>query len=200
MFVKDRCDFASLVAVLVESFFEEILRKDTRLLETIHALLYFDIDCTAVNSQVFEVVEFDKIGWYVTDFHAHVFWLVHGCVEVEILQINGAVAWVLYWDDTAEMKLDSDHVDFRCAAVAGVVKEITTHSDSCAIGVLLLWVIIYTDSSVRDIMFAVVCDVLVSDENDSVGTFPESGGALSETSKFLRVGIGPQFLVLGVYQ
>ncbi len=95
MFPKARCDLALLVAVLVESFFEEILRKVARLWETIHALLYFDIDGTVIVSQVFEVVEFDEIRREVTDFHVHVFRWVHGCVEVKILQINGAVACVL---------------------------------------------------------------------------------------------------------
>ncbi len=63
--------------------------------ETVHALLYFDIDGAVIVGQVFEVIEFDKIGREVTEFHAHVFQLVHGCVEVEILQIDGAVVCVL---------------------------------------------------------------------------------------------------------
>ncbi len=54
------------------------------------------------------------------------------------------------------MALDSDHVDSRCAAAARVVEEIAAHSDSCAVRVLLLRVIIYTDSHIRDIAFAVV--------------------------------------------
>jgi hypothetical protein len=81
--------------MLVESFFEEILCKDACLRETIHAPLYFDNDCTVVVSHVIEVVGFDQIGREVADFHAHVFWLVHGCDEVEILQIDCAIACVL---------------------------------------------------------------------------------------------------------
>ncbi len=95
MFPKARCDIALMVAVLVEVFFKEILCKDARLWETIHSLLYFDVDCTIVGSQVNEVVGFDKIGREVTDFHAHVFRMVHWGVEVEILQVNGAIACVL---------------------------------------------------------------------------------------------------------
>ncbi len=60
MFPKARCDVALMVAVLVEAFFEEILCKDARLRETVHALLYFGVDCTVVGSQVVEVVSFDK--------------------------------------------------------------------------------------------------------------------------------------------
>jgi hypothetical protein len=96
------------------------------------------------------------------------------------------------------MEHDSDHFN-RCAAVARVVKEIATHSDSCAVGVLLLWAIFYTNLLVRDVVFAVVWNVLAADENDSVGTFADSGDALSKTSKLLHVGFAPQFLVLGVH-
>ncbi len=98
------------------------------------------------------------------------------------------------------MELDSDHVNSRCNAVTEVVEEITTHSDSCAVGVLLLRAIIYTDLGIRDIAFAVIWDVLALDEYNSVGTFADSRDALSKTSEFLCVGFAPQFLVLGVHQ
>ena len=68
---------------------------DTCLWETIHSLLYFDVDCTIIGSQVDEIVGFDKIGWEIADFHAHVLQSVHQGVEVEILQVNGAIACVL---------------------------------------------------------------------------------------------------------
>ncbi len=58
MFPKAQCDVALLVAMLVELFFEKILCMDAQLQETIHALLYFDVDCTIVSSQVIEVVGF----------------------------------------------------------------------------------------------------------------------------------------------
>jgi hypothetical protein len=77
MFPQAQRDLALLVAMLVELFFEEILCKNTRLWETLHALLYFDKDGTAVVGQVCEVVDFDKIGREVAEFHAHEFWSVH---------------------------------------------------------------------------------------------------------------------------
>ncbi len=36
------------------------------------------------------------------------------------------------------MKLDSDHVNGRCAIIARVVEEIAAHGDLCTVGVLLL--------------------------------------------------------------
>ena len=98
------------------------------------------------------------------------------------------------------MELDSDHVDSRCTAVSGVEEKIMAHSDSCAVWGLLLWSIIYTDLRVREFAFAVIWDVLALDENNSVGTFADSGDALSKMSEFLCVGFAPQFLVLGVCQ
>ncbi len=95
MFPKAWCDVALLVAVLVESFFKKILCEDAYLRATIHALLYFDVDCTLVGGQFVEVVGFDEIGREVADLHAHVFLLVHGCDEVEILQGNGAIVCIL---------------------------------------------------------------------------------------------------------
>ncbi len=75
------------------------------------------------------------IGREVADFHVHVFRSVHWGVEVEIPQVNGAIARY----DTVEMELDFDHVNGRCATVTRVVEEIATHGDLCAVGVLLLW-------------------------------------------------------------
>ncbi len=68
------------------------------------------------------------------------------------------------------------------------------------VGILLLRAIIYADLRICDIAFAVVWDVLTSDENDSVSTFADSGDGLSKMSEFLCVGFAPQFLVLGVHQ
>jgi hypothetical protein len=72
------------------------------------------------------------------------------------------------------MELDSDYVNGRCVAVARVVEEIVAHGVLCVVRVLLLRVIVYTDLRVRDIMFAVVWNVLAMDENNSVSTFADS--------------------------
>jgi hypothetical protein len=94
----------------------------------------------------------------------------------------------------------SDHVNGRCAAVSRVVEEIAAHGDLCVVGVLLLWAIVDTDLRVCDIVFAIVWNVFAADENNSVGTFADSGHALSEMPEFLCVGFAPQFLVLGVHE
>jgi hypothetical protein len=80
------------------------------------------------------------------------------------------------------------------------VDKIAAHIDSCAVGVLLLWVIILIDMHVHDVTFVVVCDVIALNENNSIDAFADSGDALSKTFKFLHVGFAPQFLVLGDQQ
>jgi hypothetical protein len=95
MFPKAWCVLSLLIAMLVEAFFKKILCKDARLRETVHALLYFAVDCTIVSSQVDEVVGFDKIKREVADLHVHVFRSFHWGVEVEILQVDGAIACIL---------------------------------------------------------------------------------------------------------
>ncbi len=98
------------------------------------------------------------------------------------------------------MELDSDHVNGRCAAVTRVVEEIAAHGDSCAVGVSLLRAIVDTDLLVHDIAFTIVWNVFAADENNSIGTFADSGHALCKMPKFLCVGFTPQFLVLGVHK
>ncbi len=89
------------------------------------------------------------------------------------------------------MELDSDHVNGRCAAVTRVVEEIATHGDLCAVGVLLLQVIVDTDTRVRDVAFAIVWNVFAADENNGVGAFADSEHALSKTPEFFCVGFTP---------
>ncbi len=89
------------------------------------------------------------------------------------------------------MELDSDRVNGRCAAVARVVEEIATHGDLCAVGVLLLRAIVDTDTRVRDVAFAIWWNVFAADRNDGVGTFADSGHALSKMPKFFCVGFAP---------
>ncbi len=58
--------------------------------------------------------------WEFSKFHAHQFRAYRRGVEVEILQIDGAVAFTLCGDDAVEMNLDCDHVDGRGAAIPGI--------------------------------------------------------------------------------
>ena len=89
------------------------------------------------------------------------------------------------------MELDSDHVNGRCAAVTRVVEEIAAHGDSCAVGVLLLQVIVDTDMCIRDVVFGIVWNVFAVDENNGVGAFADSRHALSQMPELFHVGFAP---------
>ncbi len=75
--------------------------------------------------------------------------------------------------------------------VTRVVEEIAAHGDSCAVGILLLRMIVDTDLCVCDVAFAIWWNVLAADENDGVGAFADSGHALSKTPEFFCVGFAP---------
>ncbi len=50
----------------------------------------------------------------------HQFRAYHWGVEVEILQIDGAVAYTLCGDDAVEMNLDCDHDDGGGTTIPGI--------------------------------------------------------------------------------
>ncbi len=79
----------------------------------------------------------------------------------------------------------------KCVAVTRVVEEIAAHSDSFAVGVLLLRAIVDTDTRVHNAMFAIVWNVFTADENNGVGAFADSKHALSKTPNFFCVGFAP---------
>ena len=55
----------------------------------------FDVDKSIKGGLVGEVVHGDELFGEVLDLHAHVLWARHWCREVEIFEVNGAVACTL---------------------------------------------------------------------------------------------------------
>ncbi len=82
----------------------------------------------------------------------HEFRVCHQGVEVEILQIDGAVACTLCGDDTVEMNLDCDHVDGGGTGIPGILGDaIAANGEASAIGISLLRMIVDTHPSIGDI-------------------------------------------------
>ena len=84
-------------------------------------------------------------------FHAHEFRAYHWGVDVEILQIDGAVVCTLCGDNTVEMNLDCDQVDGGGTAIIGIGDAIAADGEASAIGIGLLRTIVDA--------YAPVCDV-----------------------------------------
>ena len=57
--------------------------------ESIHAVSDFEVDETVFVNFSHEVIQCDKIFGGVAEFQLHVLELVHRCVEVKILDVDG---------------------------------------------------------------------------------------------------------------
>ncbi len=134
-----------------------------------------------------EVVHGDELFWEVLDLHAHVLWACHWCHEVDIFEVNGAVACTLGRDDTVEVELDRDHVNGGRSAVSGDVESVTANGESRAIGVILFGTIVCTDASICDVFESFEWDFVACDEGDGVGAFADTGNALGQAAKFSSV-------------
>ncbi len=119
-------------------------------------------------------------------------------VEVEILQINCAVACTLCGDDAVEMNFDHDHVNGGGATIPRIGDAIAANGKASAIGIGRFRAIVDTHASVREVFVSVDWDVVASDEDDCVGAVANTRDALGKATKFDCVGLAPEVFVLGV--
>lgn len=88
MLPKSWGDGALAISICNQTRFKELLCNDTSLRKTIHTFLNPYIDVSIRSCQLPKVVEFDEFLGYVGHFQSHELWVVHGCVEVEIFDVN----------------------------------------------------------------------------------------------------------------
>ena len=110
--------------------------------------------------------------------------MCHWCHEVEIFEVNGAVACTLGQYDTVEVELDRDHVNGGRSAVSRDVESVTANGESRAIWVGLFGTIVSADASICDVLEAVQWNFIACDEYNGVGAFADAGNALGEAAKF----------------
>ncbi len=163
------------------------MRENNCLWEAVHSFLNFYVDKSIRGGFVGEVVQVDKLFREVLDLHAHVLQACHWCHEVEIFEVNGAVACPLGRDDTVEVELYRDHVNGGRSTVSGDVESVTTNGESRAIGVILFGAIVCTDASICDVLELVEWDVVACDKHNGVGAFADAGNALGQAAKFRSV-------------
>ncbi len=126
---------------------------------------------------------------------------IHGChwgVEVEILQINCAVACTLCGDDAVEMNFNRDHGNGGGTTIPGIGDAIAANGKASAIGIGLFRAIVVTHASIRDVFALVNRDGITFGEDDCVGAVANARDALGEVIKFDCIGLAPEFFVLGV--
>jgi hypothetical protein len=188
------------VAVLILTLLQEFLCEYTHLREAIHFFLNFDVDISIGGGIVSEVVHGDKLFGEVRDFHAHVLWTCHWCHEVEIFEVNGAVACTLGRDDTVEVEFDRDHVNSGRTTVCGKVDSVTANGEARAVGVILFGMMVYTDALIRDFLEPDKWALIACNEHDSIGVFADTRNTLGQAAEFSGIRFSPKFLVLRVNQ
>ncbi len=128
----------------------------------------------------------------------HEFRAYHWGVEVEILQIDGAVVCTLCGANAVEMNLDCDHVNGGGTAIPGIGDAIAANSEASVIGIGLLRTIVDAHAPVCDVFALVDWDIVLPNEDNCVGALANAWDALGKETKFNRVGLAPEFFVFGV--
>jgi hypothetical protein len=152
-----------------------------------------------------KIVFLDKFLPYVRNFYLDVFWVRHGCIKVEVLEVNRAEACTFPRQVAVEQELDKFK---RCcvgANVAWVAYAIAPNSDAGAIGVIFLQAYFTNYHGVADFLLFVWRYVLIVDWKEGVSaasTLCGGGNArsdtLTETAQFIGVGGIPGSLVAGI--
>ncbi len=84
---KSRCGGSFIVAFSNKAGLKKIVGKDASLGKTVTALANFEVHPTiAVPTQ--EVVLKDEFVWDIRDFDTNIFRIGHGCVQVEVFEVN----------------------------------------------------------------------------------------------------------------
>ena len=80
---------ALVVAMLLETFFEENVAQGPRVWETINAVLNIKVNPAIGMDIVHEAVLIDEFCWDVAQFDADVLRSVHGCLKVNVFDVEG---------------------------------------------------------------------------------------------------------------
>jgi hypothetical protein len=125
----------------------------------------------------------------------HEFQACHWGVEVEILQIDGAIVCTFCGDNAVEVNIDHDHVNGRGTAIPRVGDAIAANGEASATGIGLLRMIVGAQASIRDVFALVDWNVVLSNEDYCVGAFANAGDALGKAAKFNCVGLAREEVV-----
>jgi hypothetical protein len=85
---------------------EKIISLDACLGQAVATLADFEVNPSST-VQTCEFVFFNELVWDVQDFDANVFRLGHGCVKVEVLEVNGAKMCTFLREYTVRRSLSS---------------------------------------------------------------------------------------------
>ena len=86
--------------------------------ETLYSLCDFYIYPAGGSDFFFEIVVEDNILWEVAWFEAHVFAMSHGCIQIEIFDVDCHELFIVSGYDDVEEYFDGEEVDSGGSAVA----------------------------------------------------------------------------------
>ncbi len=137
--------------------------------KSIATLADFEVN-PSIAVQTCELVFLNELLWNVQDFDANVFRLGHGCVEVEVLKVNGAKACTFLREDTVEEKLEEFQGCCGGTHIARVADAVATNGDLCAVMVVLFQSDFTNHHGGAYFLPLVQQDVVVVDVKESVVT------------------------------
>jgi hypothetical protein len=151
---------------------EEIVGQDVGLGKAIAALANFEVDPTVVVTTR-KLVLLNEFRWDVRDLDADIFWVGHWCVEVEVLEVNGAEARSFAREYTIEEQLE----EFKGYSVGtNVPREadaIASDGDASAIRIVFIRPNLTNDHGVADFFLFVGWYVMIVNDKEGVG-WPQS--------------------------
>ena len=160
-----------VVAVLVETCFEENVCQGPQLWETINAVADLEVNPAIGVDVVHEAVLVDEFFWDVVQFDADVLRLVQGCLKVNVFDVEGDKLGTLALKDAVDEHLDEIQGGVLGPNVARICDVMACDGDASAVGVRCFGAKSAHDFREGDALAAVRRDVIVDDDVECVGAF-----------------------------
>ena len=153
-----------------------------------------------------EIIFIYKLLWDFFEADSDKLWSVHRHGQVKIADVKSDKACMAAGEYAVDDKFDKLERACRCADVPGVADSISSNDDSRLVGIFFVGYILAHNFVVRDLVTAVVTDILVSDNTERIsslnallfGAFRALAYALAQASQFIGILLVPSLLVFGV--
>ena len=111
--------------------------KEAGLWESVHALLYIDVDATVFHKWVYIVLLDDLFGDEING-KPHALLAPHGGIKLEVFNIRAHEARTRRGDSAVEDHLGCGYVGFRCADITWLLDEVAPNRVVCTASFILM--------------------------------------------------------------
>jgi hypothetical protein len=190
VFPQARGDWGRGITVRGKERSEAVIRNLTGLRKAVHAAANLNVDIVMVDERGKGIFSHDGL-WDDGNGDPHVFILIHGSVQVKILEIASHEAGIRSGDDAVEEKFDGGEVGGLGADVAGIINSIATNGETDAARVILFGAEGSNNAQVG--RFFVFWNGGIWKEEHGFGTgFHFRAVPLAEATKFIFAGFNPK--------